>query len=67
MRVWNTRKQEIESLILPQASRGDEPLTYALTPELILFFGDERGSKPEKAELATVPVAQSESLSCDRA
>ena len=34
------RKQEIESLTLPQATSGDEPLTYALPPELILFFGD---------------------------
>ena len=28
------RKQEIESLTLPQATGGDEPLTYALTPDL---------------------------------
>ena len=29
-----TRRQEIASLTLPQASHGDEPLTYALTPAL---------------------------------
>ena len=28
------RKQEIESLTLPQATGGDKPLTYALTPDL---------------------------------
>ena len=32
------RKQEIESLTLPQATSGDEPLTYALTPELTFCF-----------------------------
>ena len=30
--------QEIASLTLPQASRGDEPLTYALPPELTFCF-----------------------------
>ena len=29
-----TRKQEIESLTLPQATSGDDPLTYTLTPDL---------------------------------
>ena len=29
-----TRKQEIESLTLPQVTGGDAPLTYALTPDL---------------------------------
>ena len=29
-----TRKQEITSLTLPQATGGDDPLTYALTPDL---------------------------------
>ena len=35
--------QEIASLTLPQASRGDEPLTYALTPELTFCFLAMRG------------------------
>ena len=30
--------QEIESLTLPHASHGDEPLTYALPPELTFCF-----------------------------
>ena len=34
MRVWNTRKQEIASLTLPQVTGGTDPLTYALTPDL---------------------------------
>ena len=35
--------QEIESLTLPQATSGDEPLTYALTPELTFCFLAMRG------------------------
>ncbi len=38
MRVWNTRKQEIAPLTLPQATGGTDPLTYALTPELTFCF-----------------------------
>ena len=33
--------QESDPLILPQASRGDEPLTYVHPRIDILFFGDE--------------------------
>ena len=31
----------------------------------ILFLGDDHGNKTEKIELATVPVSQTESISCD--
>ena len=65
MRVWNTRKQEIASLTLPQATGGTDPLTYALTPDLPESLTFAQSGTPIKAMDETTYTLTAFTVGCE--